>query len=208
MAAPVFSLRRDRPHLSLGGSAGTRPAGAGDQATGRWGVGGMIQAPAGFFRRHSHTHWALADQSMVSGANFLTGIVLARGLGIAEFGRFSLAWLVVLFVQSIQENGITIAMMNIGPKQDLQEAPAYYGGVFFQQAILAVVSALVTWCLLRFAAALVGDLAIAPLATALAAAVLFCSFEEFLRRYFFATQIPALSFTADAVRYSSQILAL
>ena len=97
----------------------------------------MTEAVAGFLRRHSHTNWALADQSVVSGANFLTGIILARGLGVAEFGRFSLLWLVVLFVQGIQYNGIVVAMMSIGPKQDAHQRPTYYGGVFLQQAILA-----------------------------------------------------------------------
>jgi len=37
---------------------------------------------------YSHVNWALADQAMVSGSNFITGILLARTLGIAEFGRF------------------------------------------------------------------------------------------------------------------------
>ena len=31
-------------------------------------------------------NWALADQAMLSGINFLTGILLARYLGITEFG--------------------------------------------------------------------------------------------------------------------------
>jgi O-antigen/teichoic acid export membrane protein len=168
----------------------------------------MIETVAGFLRRHSHINWALADQSMVSGANFLTGIVVARGLGIAEFGRFSLAWLIVLFVLSIQENGITTAMMSIGPKQDVLDRPTYYGGVFFQQAILALVSTILTWVCLHFAGAIVGNGNIAPLALSLAAAVLLCTSQECLRRYFFAIQNPAVSFASDAVRYISQLAIL
>ena len=117
----------------------------------------MIKTAAGFLRRHSHTHWARATMLSVSGVNFLTGILLAHGLGIAEFGRFSLAWLVVLFVLSIQESAIVAPMMSIGPKQDLQQRPAYFGGVFFQQAILALVSTVLTWASIRFAGAVVSD---------------------------------------------------
>src|SRR6267143_3658592 len=154
----------------------------------------MIKAVAGFLRRHRATNWALDDQSMVSGANFLTGIVLARGLGIAGFGRFSLAWLVVLFVQSLQDNSIALPMMSIGPKQDEQQRPRYYGGVFFQQAIFAGLSTVLTWACLRFAGKIVSDQNMAPLAVSLAAAVLLSQAQEFLRRYFFVVQNPAVSF--------------
>ncbi len=58
----------------------------------------LIQSTVQFLTRYRHVNWALADQVMVSGVNFLTGILLARGLGIEEFGRFTLAWMVVLFV--------------------------------------------------------------------------------------------------------------
>jgi O-antigen/teichoic acid export membrane protein len=168
----------------------------------------MITTLVEFLRRHRHTNWALADQAMVSGANFLTGILLARGLGIAEFGRFSLAWLVVLFVQSLQDNGVITAMLSIGPKQDVQQRPSYYGGVFFQQAIFGLASTVVTWACLRFAAAILGGRSIAPLALSLAAAVLLCQTQEFLRRYFFTVQSPAASFASDAIRYVSQVVIL
>jgi O-antigen/teichoic acid export membrane protein len=168
----------------------------------------MIQTVTGYLRRHTHTNWALADQAMVSGANFLTGVMLARGLGIAEFGRFSLAWLVVLFVQSIQDNSITIAMMSIGPKQEAEQRPRYYGGVFLQQVIFAVTSSILTWACLRYAGWIVSDQNIAPLAASLAATVLLCLTQDFLRRYFFVAQHPAVSFTSDAVRYLGQLAVL
>ena len=38
----------------------------------------MIQAAARLLSRYSHVNWALADQTMVSGVNFPTGILLAR----------------------------------------------------------------------------------------------------------------------------------
>lgn len=168
----------------------------------------MIKTAVAFLRLHSHTNWALADQALISGVNFLTGILLAHGLGIAEFGRFSLAWLVVLFVQSIQESAISAPMMIIGPKEDVEQRPSYYGGVFFQQAILALGSTVVTWTCLRFAGAIVGDSNIESLALSLSATVLLSQTQEFLRRYFFAAQRPVASFVGDAVRYISQLAVL
>ncbi len=84
----------------------------------------IIQLAARLLARYSHVNWALADQTMVSGVNFLTGILLARYLGVEEFGRFTLAWMAVLFVNGIQHAAINSPMMSIGPKQPEAEAPA------------------------------------------------------------------------------------
>ena len=95
--------------------------------------------------RLGHIHWALIDQAEVSGANFFSSVVLARILGIAEFGRVALAWAIVLFIQSIQQAAINTAMISMGPKQDPLTASSYYGAVFLQQSILAVFNALLVW---------------------------------------------------------------
>ena len=84
----------------------------------------MIQLAARLLTRYSHVNWALADQAMVSGVNFLTAILLARYLGIEEFGRFTLAWMAVLIAYSIQYAMIIAPMMSIGPKQSAAERPA------------------------------------------------------------------------------------
>ena len=52
----------------------------------------MMQLAVRLLTRYSQVNWALVDQTMVSGVNFLTGILLARYLGISEriaarFGR-------------------------------------------------------------------------------------------------------------------------
>ncbi len=39
-----------------------------------------------FVKRYSDINLVLLDQAMVSGVNFLTGILIARFLGIEEFG--------------------------------------------------------------------------------------------------------------------------
>ena len=98
----------------------------------------MIDLVARLLTRYSHVNWALADQAMVSGVNFLTAILLARYLGIEEFGRFTLAWMVVLFAASIQHAAINSPMMSTGPKQSTAERPAYYGAVVAQQIVVSV----------------------------------------------------------------------
>jgi hypothetical protein len=48
----------------------------------------LIQSTVQLLKRYRHVNWALADQAMLSGVNFLTVVLLARALGIEEFGRF------------------------------------------------------------------------------------------------------------------------
>ncbi len=83
----------------------------------------MIQAAVRLLGRYSHINWALADQAMVSGVNFLTGILLARYLGIEAFGQFMLAWMLVLLVNTLQYALVIAPMMSIGPKQPEAETP-------------------------------------------------------------------------------------
>ena len=165
----------------------------------------MIQVTISFAHRHSHVNWALADQMLVSGSNFVTSILLARVLGIAEFGRFTLAWMVILFVQSIQQAVINAPMMTIGPKQEPDERPAYFGSVFVQQIVFAVLSAALTYSGVLISSAFFPDWGTAQLALPLTAAVFLSQIQDFLRRCFFTLERPAISFVCDFIRYLGQI---
>ncbi len=70
-----------------------------------------------YIRLDSRISWAILDQGMVSAVNFLTGILLARHLGVEEFGRFTLVWMLVLFMSSFQLALIVSPMLSIGPKR-------------------------------------------------------------------------------------------
>lgn len=56
---------------------------------------------------------SLADQGVVSGFSFLTGIATARMLDIEAFGRFALAMIVVSLAQSVHNALVTAPMMTI-----------------------------------------------------------------------------------------------
>src|ERR1035441_1529748 len=78
----------------------------------------------------------LGDQAIVSGTNFFTSVMLARFMGLREFGIFALAWMSVLFVNSLQSALIVAPMMSIGPKQEEKDRPSYFGAVVFQELVL------------------------------------------------------------------------
>ena len=168
----------------------------------------MLRQATRLIGRYSRVNWALADQTIVSGVNFVTGILVARYLGIEEFGRFTLAWMVVLFAASIQYAAINSAMMSIGPKQSEADAPGYYGAVMIQQLVFGILTFAVVWAGVSFSAVLAPEWGVAELAVPLSCAAVAYQFQDFLRRYFFTRGRGSKAFTCDMVRCLSQLAAL
>ncbi len=140
--------------------------------------------------------------------NFLSTLLLARFLGIEEFGRFTLAWMVVLFANSLQNAAIIQPMLSIGPKHAEAEAPAYYGAVIVQQAVVAAFA---------FGAVLIGaqasalalpDWGIGGLGVPLAVAMLAGQAQDFLRRYLFVRGRTVAAVVNDGIRYLGQLILL
>ena len=158
--------------------------------------------------RHRHLNWALTDQTMVSGVNFLWAIILARFLGLEEFGRFSLAWMAVLFALGFQGAMIISPMMSIGPKQSAAETPFYYGAVIVQQVLLSGLIFLAMLTATRLGAAAFPEWNVESLAFPLASAALAFLFQNFFRRYFFTRGRGSTAFATDAIYYLGQIAVL
>lgn len=168
----------------------------------------MIGLVRGLLVRYSHVNWALADQGMVSAANFATTILLARFLGLEEFGRFTLAWMVVLMLHNFQRSLIIAPMMSIGPKQAADSQFTYYGAVVAQQAIFGAVSFVLLWGGATGAAVLFPEWNIDGLALPLAFVSVANQFHDFLRRYYFTHTRVATAFAVDAIRYPGQVAIL
>ena len=149
--------------------------------------------------------WALTDQAVVSATNFLTNVMLARFMGLREFGIFVLAWMSVLFVNSLQSALIVSPMMSIGPKQNEKDRPAYFGAVVFQEI------ALVSFCFILVLIALKTSNSFFPhanlkhLALPLAVSAFAYQMQDFVRRYFFATRRSRRAFADDALSYIPQL---
>ncbi len=168
----------------------------------------MSDAIARLITRYSHVNWALADQAMVSGANFLTAILLARYLGIVGFGVFSLAWLVVGVVGGLQQSAVSQTMMSIGPKQEDTKLPSYYAAVFMQQAVFASVTSIFVLGGAAATSIVYPDWEIGPLVLPLVAATFAYQNQDFIRRYFFARGRIMAALGNDAVSYLGQLAAL
>jgi O-antigen/teichoic acid export membrane protein len=156
----------------------------------------------------AYINWAVADQAVVSGVSFLTTVLIARFLGIEEFGRFALAWLGIFFSQNLQIALVIQPMMTIANKQRADELSDYVGSVILQQILLGILTVIIV-----YAGVAVADLArpewgLGELAIPLAGLVLCGQCAEFVRRYYFTFDRARMSFLVDAVRYGTQAISL
>jgi O-antigen/teichoic acid export membrane protein len=149
--------------------------------------------------------WALADQAIVSATNFLTNVMLARFMGLREFGVFALAWMSVLFVNGLQTALIVAPMMSIGPKQAESERPTYFGAVVFQEIILSVFCLILVFVAVSGASGFLHHPELRQLALPLAVAAFAYQMQDFLRRYFFATRRSRHALADDALSYLPQL---
>jgi O-antigen/teichoic acid export membrane protein len=150
--------------------------------------------------------WALADQAVVSATNFLTNVVIARALGVTQYGVFALSWLALLFVNSIQNALIVAPMMSIGSKTEDENRPHYFGAVVIQELCFAIFSVAGINLAIRAVAIYFHQPGLNQLAWPLSITVLTYLIQDFFRRYLFATKQRRRAFLNDVVSYVPQLL--
>lgn len=168
----------------------------------------VLAAGMALLRRDDTVNWALIDQALISGVNFLTTILVARFLGVEEFGRFALAWFIVLFAASIHASLIVWPMMSLGPKHGDDETPGYFGAVAVQHLLYSAVTLPVLLLAVWAMAHLVPAWRLDGLALPIACAALLVQTQDTLRRYFFTRERGLAAFVNDAVRYLGQLAVL
>lgn len=157
-------------------------------------------------RNSGEINFALADQAVVSGASFVTTILLVRFLGTEEFGRFALAWLGVFLAQNLQIALIVTPMLTITAKQPKHALPAYRGAMLVQQIVFSLIMSALVFVGAKVSAAVMPDWGLGELAVPLAVLVFCGQWADFVRRYHFALERASLAFYLDALRYGVQIV--
>lgn len=142
----------------------------------------------------------------MSATNFLTNIVIARTLGVRQYGVFALSWLALLFVNSIQNALIVAPMMSIGPKAKDENRPHYFGAVAIQELCFAVLGLAVINLAVRAVAVYFHQPDLNQLAWPLSFTVFAYLIQDFFRRYLFATKQRRRAFLNDAMSYVPQLL--
>ena len=87
----------------------------------------------------------IVDQILVSACNFVTGIILVRGLGLAAFGKFTIAYVILLLANSVQLSFISSPMITLGSlcgRDD--ERHTFVRGVYGVQLIFCAIATVTT----------------------------------------------------------------
>lgn len=151
----------------------------------------------------------LVDQVLVSASNFLTGIILVRGLGLVAFGQFTVAYVILLLANSIQLSFIASPMITLGSLCATgEERRVFVRGVYGVQLLFCVIATVGT-----VAATIVYsyfDRTVVPSDFLLpfTAAVALFLMQDWLRRYYFTIGKAPASLWNDAISYVGQVVIL
>lgn len=151
----------------------------------------------------------ILDQLLVSASNFLTGIILVRGLGLVDFGKFTIGYVLLLLANSIQLSFISSPMITLGSLCALgTERTRFVRGVFGIQLLFCSVAAVATVAAVIIYMAVdrggVPSGFVLPFAASVAAFLM----QDWLRRYYFTVGKAAASVWNDTLSYVGQVIVL
>lgn len=149
--------------------------------------------------------FALAGQMAMSGANFATTLIIVRSLGLEEFGRFSLCYLLAMIVRNFLNGVVLMPMSTLGPKLSKPAQSRYRGFLAAHCFAFSLGSSLLLFMLALPLSGLLNAPWLPNLALALALSNFAANGADFVRRYHFAQNKPIWAFGVDAIRFSAQI---
>jgi len=163
---------------------------------------GRARRPAGLLGMISRVRWAVADQVLISGSNFVTMVLLGRTLSPGDFGGFSMVYMALLLANTVQAGVVTQPHNILGAALSGEAYRRYTTSTALSQLALGLVStalALAAWGIAR-AAGWSG----APLLLALSPAILAWQVQELARRVLYTEGRHRSAFLNDAVSYGGQ----
>jgi O-antigen/teichoic acid export membrane protein len=149
----------------------------------------------------------LADQSLVSGTNFLTTVLIGRLCGPAELGIYSVSFTLVVVLGTMLQALVAVPYTVFVQRLQDPQRSEYSGGVLVHCAILSVLAMLGLGGL-ALALERSGAATLAPAIWVLSATIPFLSLREFCRRMAFAHMQLTTVFIFDAAAVALQLTGL
>lgn len=169
----------------------------------------MIQSFSRWSQRYSHVKWVLTDQVMVSGLNFLTGVLLARFLGVEGYGQFVLLYSVLLYGHTLYVALIVAPMMSIAPQVNSDvEQTNYLKGMITLQLLFSFLLSLIVFVLGSGVEKWYPSWNLGEKLLPLAISILCFQLQDWLRRYYFIYRKGKAVFINDVISYGGQIALL
>lgn len=165
-----------------------------------------MQKMSQIYNRHKSKGFALGDQAVVSGSNFIFGIVVTRYAGLDTYGLFVMFWLVFLFMQGLFESFISLP--NLVVSNSVENKKAYLRANERLALWLSGINLMILYIGFGIYSVFVSveDLGYAfwlfPI-------VIVCFLKhETNRKYFFATENYLKALVIDSVAYLLQLVVL
>lgn len=153
------------------------------------------------------TPWAVADQMLISAANFAMYVFLARSLSKPAMGAFTLVHSALLFINSIQAGLITQPHNILGVTRHGAAYRTYTTSTAVSQAVLAAAGAILS-ALCWLGASWAGWADMAALLLAMTPAIVAWQAQEFSRRVLYTENRLPVAFATDVIGYGGQALAI
>ena len=144
----------------------------------------------------------ILDQILVSGSNFITGIILVRSLGLAEFGRFTVAFVILLLANSVQLSFISSPMITLGSLcKTVGERQRFVRGMFGVQLIFCAIASPAALATVVIYLTLDHSGIPAGFLLPFCVSVAFYLMQDWLRRYYFTVGKAATAVWNDSISY-------
>lgn len=150
--------------------------------------------------------WGLSDHAMISAANFVTMVLVARGLGPEAFGAFTLVYTVLLLMNSLQSALITEPHNVLGASRSGATYARYTTSTAAMQGVVIVLAAGASAVAAVVAFTAGWDLA--PVLLALVPAVAAWQAQEFIRRILYTEGRQAAVVANDVISYAGQAVVI
>jgi O-antigen/teichoic acid export membrane protein len=167
--------------------------------------------PHGSLRsRILRNQWLVGDQALVSAMNFLTSAVLARMLGVHEFGVFSVFYIILQYLNSIQLALIVSPMMTLAPLiTEKSERATFLKGLGGYQYLFSGACCAFTLLMAAVEKLRLGPARIDPSVLLPFAFSIFCfQAQDWLRRFWYVDERGRTVFINDVISYVGQVVVL
>ena len=144
---------------------------------------------------------------MISASNFATGIILVRGLGLTDFGKYSIAYVLLLYANSLQMSFVASPMLSLAPLMEEEQRRHFVDGMLAIQ-LLASVALLTVFALVGGVARIFTPFFSLPVVFAFACCVGTFQLQDWLRRYYFLYNKARFAIVSDFISYFVQLLML
>ena len=154
------------------------------------------------------SHIVLADQALVSGAGFVTGVLIGRSLGISAFGIYTIGVMAWLFSQMCHSSLITSPMMTLVPSLDASEQTRTYVQLAWINSVSCLLLAILAAGALKLTDLWVPSWEIGDQWWIWGLTIYASLNQEFVRKIAFTQLKPEIALMSDICRFLGQIIGL